>query len=103
MNLGNCSINDTSPITVKQEYHVLWKPPTKQMSVKTNRTFVCVEHDLRTKKSYAERSTIPQHVDKGKMNKCILKASMNYMLLDTRMCWTYYSLDICLLSSPIKT
>jgi hypothetical protein len=40
-------------------------------------------------KGYAERSMIClQHVDNGELNKCILKACVNSILLDTVNSWT---------------
>ena len=65
-------------------------------------------------KGYTERSiTWPQHVNKGKLNKCTLNTSVDTIfcltqriaghnndlhrsMLKTGICWTHWILDICL-------
>ena len=56
---------------------------TKMCSLKVAK-YMSVHFYLK-RKGYAERSIIrPQHVDKGKLNKCILKASGDIVL-----CWIH--------------
>jgi hypothetical protein len=46
--------------------------------------YLCLKCNFFSLMIHAERSMIqPKHVDKGKLNKCILKASV-----DTIFCWT---------------
>lgn len=38
-------------------------------------------------KGYVECSMMQQHVNEGQLNKCIVKESVDTIVLDTIMCW----------------